>query len=94
MAFIAVQGHGRDAMLVQKLRHVVGAKFGPRENQHLAPRMRLNDVGEQGFFLAATHRVHHLGDALDGGVAGRDLNALRIAQQAIGQIANLFAEGG
>ncbi len=46
------------------------------------------------FFLAAAHRVDHLGDALHRGVARGDLDALRVFQQAIGQFADVVAEGG
>ena len=45
-------------------------------------------------FLAASHGVDHLLDALHGGVARRDLDGLGVAQQTIGQLANFIAEGG
>ena len=51
-------------------------------------------MGQQGFFLATAHRVDHLGDALHGGVAGRDLHALRVLKQVVGQVADFVAEGG
>jgi hypothetical protein len=45
-------------------------------------------------FLAAAHGVDHLGDALHRGVARRDLDALRVLQQRVGQFADFVAEGG
>ena len=94
LALVAVQGHGVDAGLAQVLGHVVGAKLGAREDQHLAPVVLLDDVRQQGFLLAAAHRVDGLCDALHRGVARRDLDALRVAQQAASKVTNLVAEGG
>ena len=94
LAFITVQGHGADAILFQKLGHVIGTELGAREHQHLAPVLLVDDVRQQGFFLAAPDRVDHLRDALHRGVAGRDLHALRVFEQAVGQVADLVAEGG
>ena len=94
LALVAVQRHGGNAVLLQKLGHVVGAKLGAGEHQHLAPVLRVNDVRQQGFFLAAAHGVDHLRDALHRGVARRDLHALRVLQQGGGQIANLVAKSG
>ena len=78
LALIAVQGHGSNAILFQKLRYVVGAKLGAGEHQYLAPVVLVDDVGQQGLLLAATHGVDHLGDALHGGVTWCHLHALRV----------------
>ncbi len=78
LAFVAVQGHGVDAVLAQKLGHVVGPELGAGEHQHLAPAVLVDDVHQQRFFLATTDRVNQLGDALHGGVAGCDLHTLRV----------------
>ena len=94
LAFIAVQGHGVDAALCEVFGHIVSAKFGAGEHQHLAPVVFIDDVGEQGFLFATAHGVNHLGNALHRGVARRDLNALWIFQQAIGQFTNVIAESG
>ena len=94
LALVAVQGHGRDAILGQVLGNVVGAKLGAGENQHLAPVVFLNDVQQNLLLLAATHGVDHLLDALHCRVAGRNLNGLRVAQQAVGQITDFIAESG
>ena len=80
--------------LFQELGHVVGAELGAGEHQHLAPVVFLDDVRQQGFFLAATDRVDQLRDALHRGVARRDLHALRVFQQGGGQFADFVAEGG
>ena len=94
LAFVAVQCHGRNAVFAQVLGHVVGAKLGACEHQHLAPVALADDVREQGFFLAPAHQVHGLLDALHRGVARRHLNVFGLAQQAVGQIADFVAEGG
>ena len=73
---------------------MVGAELGAAKHQHLAPLLAFDDVREQCFFLAATHRVNHLRDQLHRGVFRGDLNALRVVQQLRGQVANFLAEGG
>ena len=78
LAFVAVQGHGADAVLFQIFGHVVGAEFGAGKDQHLAPVLAVNDVRQQGFFLAAPHRVNDLVDALHRSVARCHLHALRV----------------
>ena len=80
LAFVAVQGHGVDTVFGEVFGHVVGAKFGAGEHQHLAPVVFVDDVREQGFLFATAHRVNHLCDALHGGVARRDLDALWVFQ--------------
>ena len=94
LAFVAVQRHGGDALFVQKVGHMVGAKLGATKHQHLAPLLGVNDVCEQGFLLLPAHGVNHLLDELHRGVFRRDLNALRFVQQLRSQIADLLAEGG
>ena len=79
---------------VQVFGDVVGAELGAGEHQHLAPVVFLDDVRQQRFLLAATDRVNQLGDALHRGVARRDLHAVRVFQQRVGEFADLFAEGG
>ena len=94
LAFVAMQGHGVDAVFGEVLGHIVGAKFGAGEHQHLAPVVFVDDVREQGLLFAATHRVHDLVDPLHRGVTGRNLNALWVFQQTISQLTNVIAEGG
>ena len=94
LALVAVQGHRGNPGFGQMLGHVVGAEFGAREHQHLAPVVLVDDVREQRFFLAATDRVNGLGDALHRGVARRDLDRLGVFEQAVGQFADFVAEGG
>ena len=94
LALVAVQGHGLNAVFGQKFSHIVGTKLGAGKHQHLAPVVFLDDVCEQGFFLATAYGVNQLGDALHRGVARGDLDALRIFQQSGGQIADLVTEGG
>ena len=94
LTFVAVQGHGINAVFGEVLGHIVGAKFGAGEHQHLAPVVFVDDVGEQGFLFATAHRVHDLVDPLHRGVTGRNLNALWVFQQTIGQLTNFIAECG
>jgi len=94
LAFVAVQSHGLDAIFGQEVGHIVGTKLGAREHQHLAPVVLLDDVQQHVFFLVAAHRVNHLRDALHRGVAGGDLDALRVLEQVARQFADLVAEGG
>ena len=93
LALVAVQCHGADAVFGQKLSHVVGAKLGACEHQNLAPIVFIDDVCQQSLFLAAAHGMNRLRDALHSGVAGRDLDALRVFQQVASQFANFVAEG-
>ena len=94
LALVAVQGHGFHAIFGQEIGHIVRAKFGAGEHQDLAPVVFLNDVQQHVFFLAASHGVDHLRDALHRGVAGRDLDALGVLEQVGRQFADLVAEGG
>ena len=94
LALVAMQRHGGYAVLGQVLGHMVGAKFGACEHQHLAPVVLVDDVQQHFFFLGAAHRVNHLLDALHRRVAGRDLNALWVFEQVVGQGADVIAEGG
>ena len=94
LAFVAMQGHGADALLVEELGHLVGAEFGACKYQHLVPVVLLDDVCQQVFFAVAPYWVDGLRNALRRGVARRDLHLLRVAQQGGCQFANLVAEGG
>ena len=94
LAFVAVQGHGADALFVEEFGHLVGAEFRARKYQHLVPAVLLNDVGQQVFFAVAAYGVNGLGNALRCGVARRNLHLLRVAQQGGCQFANLVAESG
>ena len=76
LAFVAMQCHGLDAVFGQVISHVVGAKLGACEHQNLTPVVQVDDVHQHFFFLATTHWVNDLRNALHRGVAGRDLNAL------------------
>ncbi len=94
LALVAVQRQRTDAVGIEVVGHVVGAKLGACKHQHLAPVVFFDDVRQQRFFLAAPDRVDGLHDALHRGVGRRDLNVLRAAQQAVGQFTDLVAEGG
>ena len=78
LALVAVQCHRLNAVFGQEFGDVVGAKFGAGEHQHLAPVLLLNDMNQQGLFLATADRVDHLSDTLHCRVARGDLYALRV----------------
>jgi hypothetical protein len=44
LAFVAVQGHGLDAIFGEVVSHIVSAKLGARKHQHLAPIVLVDDV--------------------------------------------------
>ena len=94
LALVAVQCHRAHAILCEELSHIVGAEFGAGEHQYLAPVVLLDDVQQHLLFLATAHGVNHLGDALHRGVAGRDLDALGVLEQRVGQLADFIAERG
>ncbi len=94
LALVAMQRHRRHAVFVQVIGHVVGAELGAGEHQHLAPVVLLDDVNQQRFLLATAHRVDGLPDALHRGVGRRDLDVLRVAEEAVGQFLDLVTEGG
>ena len=94
LALVAVQRHGLDALVVQKVGHLVGAELGAREHQYLAPVVFADQVRQYVFLAVATHGVDHLRDALHRGVGRRDLHALRVLQQVARQFADFVAEGG
>ena len=94
LAFVAVQGHRIDAVFGQEFGHVVGTEFGACEHQHLAPVVLVDDVCQHGLLFAPAHGVDALGDALYRGVARSHLDALRVAQQGVGQFTDFVAERG
>ena len=94
LALVAVQRQCLNTVLGQELGHVVGAELCAGEHQHLAPVVLLNDVRKNRFFLATTHRVNQLGDALHRGVARCHLHALWVLEQSGCQVANFVTEGG
>ena len=94
LALVAMQCHRADALLGQKFCHRVCAKFGTCKYQNLTPLVFVDDVGEQGFFLAASYRMNHLRNALHGGIAGRDLHGLRVFEQTGSEFPNFIAKGG
>ena len=93
LALVAVQRHGRHAILFKIFGHIVGAELGAREHQHLAPVLLLDDVQQHRLLPGTAHGVDDLPDALHRGVARCDLDALGTAQQAAREFADFVAEG-
>ena len=76
------------------LREAVGAVLGAAEHQHLAPVVRLDEMGEQLALARGVDRVHHLRDELGRGVAPRDFDRHRVLHEGARQLADLVGEGG
>jgi hypothetical protein len=89
-----VDGDGVDALAVEPGRQARGGQLGPREDQHLVQVAASDQVGEEGLLAVAIDRVDQLADALDSGVARRDLDGLRIAQDRPGQAPDVVRERG
>ncbi len=94
LALVAVDRHRADAVLAQLFHQLVGAMLGARKHQHLVPVVRLDQVRQHRVLLVAVHRVDFLRDHFHGRVAARDLDRLRIVQQAVGQRLDVVREGG
>ena len=74
LALVAVDGHGRDAVLVQVLDQAIGAVLHAREHQHLMPVLAFDQVGQQLALAVAINRVNLLRDGLGGGIASGHLD--------------------
>src|SRR6185312_13189631 len=94
LALVAVDGGGVYAVLAELFGQAVGTVLGTGEHQHLFPVAFGDELGEQQALAPLVHRVHALTHPLGGGVARRHVDGLRILEDAAGQRADLFREGG
>ena len=94
LALVAVDGGGADVGLVELLGQRVGAVLGAHEDQHLVPVVVVDQLDQQVALLRLVDVVDALGDQVGGGIARRHLDQLRVAQQAVGEAADLVGEGG
>ena len=69
-----MNGGGVDAVLLQLRGQSVRAVLGAGKDQHLAPVVGADQVGEQLTLSPLVHRIDHLGYRLGGGVAGGHLD--------------------
>ena len=93
LALVAVDRGSREAILLELFCEAVRTMLGAREDQHLAPVVRTDEVAEQFPLAALVDRVDNLVDALCRGVAFCDLDQFRMVQQPVRQILDLFREG-
>ncbi|MNF77489.1 hypothetical protein D3C84_596370 [compost metagenome] len=93
LALVAVDRHGRQAVLVEVLGQAVGTVLGTGEHQHLFPGTGADQVREQGALVAGLQAEDPLFDALDRGVRRRDLDALGVVQQLAGEVGDVLGEG-
>ncbi len=93
LRLVAVDGVGVDVVAPQLVREAVRADARAAEDQHLVELARLDEVGEELALLLARHGMQHMADELGGGVARRDLDLDRVAQQRLGEGADLVGEG-
>ena len=89
LAFVAVNGGGADAVLRKLLAEPIRAMFGAREDEHLPPILRRNQMGKQFALAGAVNRMHDLLNDLDGGIARGNFNQHRRIQQAVGKAFHL-----
>jgi hypothetical protein len=71
----------------------VSRQLGPREHEDLAHVPLADQVGEQGLLPVAIDRVDQLAHVLGRGVARRDLDGRRVAQERLREVADLLREG-
>ena len=83
-----------DMVAPQLVGQAVGTDAGAGEYQDLAQLASLDEVGEQLAFFLPRHRMQHVSDELGRRIAGRDLELGRIAQQSLGEGADLIGERG
>ncbi|MNH43875.1 hypothetical protein D3C79_1058870 [compost metagenome] len=67
--------------------------LGTGEDQYLLPRTQGDQVGQQRTLVAGRQAIDALLDAFDRGVRRGDLNALRVVQELVGQVGDVFGEG-
>src|SRR5699024_300897 len=80
LAFVAVNGGGPNAGLVEFLCQAVGAMFGSCENQYLVPAMRLYKMADQGALVWLFSQYDLLGNAFGRAVFGRHGNFERLME--------------
>ncbi|MCY1346834.1 hypothetical protein D9M69_329320 [compost metagenome] len=93
LTLVAVDRGGRQAVLAQVFGEAVGAVLGAGEHQHLLPGADGDQVRQQRTLLHGGDAEHALFDALDGGVRRGDLDALRVVQELVGEVGDVFREG-
>ena len=94
LALVAVDGGGRDALLLQPFRQSVGAVFGAGKHQHLLPILALDQVAEQVGLAPHVAGVLHLLDQGGRLVLRGGLQLHGLVQQSRGQLADLAGKRG
>ena len=94
LALVAVDGRGRDAVLLQLLREPVRAVLGAGEDERLVDDAGLDQVAQQLALALPIDADDALLDEFRDGVARRDLDRRRLVEEAGGQAADLVRERG
>ena len=92
LALVAVDGRGRDPVLLELEREPVGAVLGAGEDERLVDPAGRDEVAEQLALALAVDHVDDLGDELGRRVARRDLDGGRVVEQAVGEAPDLVRE--
>jgi hypothetical protein len=92
LALVAVQRVGGDAVAREALGELVGAALGAREHQRLAPVAGADQVRQQVGLLVLGGVHHALRDGVHRRVARRDVDGDRVAQDAVGEPADVLGE--
>jgi hypothetical protein len=82
-----------DALPVEADGKTRGGQLGPSEHEDLAHVLLADQVGQQGFLPVAIHGIDQLAHVLGRGIARRDLDGGRVAQERLRQVADLLREG-
>src|SRR5690625_3131784 len=93
LALVAVDGGGVNAVAIEQFHQLVGTVLGAAEHQRLVPVVLADQVAQQRSLALLVHRHDRLLDGFGGGVARRHIDLDRIAQQALGEAANVVGEG-
>ena len=92
LALVAVDGERGDSVVAELLGQLVGPVLGAREDEHLEPVLRPDQMRKQLALAVAIHRMHGLRDHFDGRIAPRDLDQRRRVEQVVGELADLVGK--
>ena len=96
LALVAMDGGGRDALLVEVFGDLIRAVLGAAEHQCVDHRrvQVLDEPGQQELLVAFFDKIQALVDAVHGAGNRVHLDERRVLQDAGGQLLDLFGHGG
>lgn len=89
LAFVAVNGLGRDAGLLKLLCQPVGAVLGAGEHDSTIHHFRLDQVRQKASLVRFSHKSHALFDAVGGRLLGTDVYPYWVVKHLGDQIVRL-----